>query len=164
MTEPVFYHVHPSPIGDLLLTSDGDSLTGLQMEAANHPVRPGSDWIRDERPFGAVRHQLEEYFAGRRTDFDLPLAPRGTPFQRRVWDALLKIPCGETASYAQIAARVGSPRAVRAVGSANGRNPIAIVIPCHRVIASDGSLGGYGGGLPRKEFLLRLERSSTVAV
>lgn len=162
MTASVLYHVHASPIGDLVLTSDGTALTGLGMEVSNHPLRPGPGWIRDDRPFGEVCRQLDEYFAGERVKFDLMLAPAGTPFQQRVWQALLEIPFGETASYAEVARRIGSPRAVRAVGSANGRNPIAIVIPCHRVIASDGSLGGYGGGLDRKSFLLRLEGSAVV--
>jgi methylated-DNA-[protein]-cysteine S-methyltransferase len=159
MTGPLYYQVHPSPIGELLLTSEGETLTGLFMERSSHPPRRGPSWVRDDEPFREVRDQLDEYFAGDRTAFDLPVAPRGTPFQQRVWAALREIPYGRTASYSEIARRLGSPRAVRAVGGANGRNPISIVIPCHRVISADGSLGGYGGGLGRKEFLLAHERS-----
>lgn len=161
MTAPVSgtirYHVHDSPIGALLLTARGGRLTGLHMEASNHPVAPGPDWVRDEEPFGEACRQLDEYFAGERREFRLLLAPGGTAFQRRVWAALCEIPFGETASYGDVARRIGAPRAVRGVGGANGRNPIAVVIPCHRVIASDGTLGGYGGGLERKRFLLDLE-------
>lgn len=157
-TRPVFCHVHPSPIGKLLLTSDGRALTGLHMEESNHPPRRDVAWIRAEEPFREACRQLDEYFGRKRTRFDLDLAPGGTPFQRRVWAALQEIPYGETRSYVDIARRIGSAKAVRAVGGANGRNPIAIVIPCHRVIAANGTLGGYGGGLERKETLLGLER------
>ena len=153
----ILYHTHRSPIGPLLLTSDGSSITRLHMAESSHPVKPGPDWVRDPAPFREVVRQLDEYFAGDRRAFDLPLAPRGTPFQRKVWTALRRIPWGETASYADIARRVGSPKGMRAVGGANGRNPIAIIVPCHRVIAADGTLGGYGGGLERKRFLLELE-------
>ena len=145
-----------SPIGTLTLTSDGDSLTGLHM----HPAKIGRDWKRDDRAsiFREAKKQLEEYFSGARTRFDLPLAPQGTPFQLKVWEALREIPYGETRSYADIARYVGSPKGFRAVGLANGANPIAIVVPCHRVIGADGSLTGFGGGLPRKRKLLELER------
>lgn len=153
----IFHHTYRSPIGPLLLTSDGTALTRLHMAESNHPVKPGPDWVRDPAPFRDVTQQLDEYFAGDRRAFDLPLALRGTPFQRRVWTALQEIPWGETASYADIARGVGSPKGMRAVGGANGRNPIAIIVPCHRVIAADGTLGGYGGGLERKRFLLELE-------
>ncbi len=105
-----------------------------------------------------MRAQLEEYFAGERTSFDIPLAPEGAPFEREVWRALEEIPYGETVSYGEIARRVGQPTAARAVGTANGRNPIAVIVPCHRVIGADGSLTGYGGGLERKRLLLELER------
>lgn len=148
-----------SPVGRLVLCSDGRALTGLHLP----PAAAGSDWRRDDgaEPFAAARKQLEEYFAGKRRTFTVPLAFGGTAFQRRVWEALLEIPWGETRSYADIAGRVGSPRGFRAVGLANGRNPIAIVVPCHRVIAADGTLGGYGGGLDRKRVLLGLEGVST---
>jgi methylated-DNA-[protein]-cysteine S-methyltransferase len=160
VTGTTFHHIHPSPLGDLLLTSDGGALTGLHMDPSRHPPRRDGSWVSSEEPFQEVRRQLDEYFAGRRTHFDLELAPRGTPFQRRVWSALQEIPYGETRSYLDIARRLGSPKAVRAVGGANGRNPIAVVIPCHRVIAADGTLGGYGGGLERKRILLDLERQT----
>jgi len=120
----------------------------------NHPAA-----VRDPRaaPLPTLRRQLDEYLAGGRRAFDLPLAPEGTDFQRRVWRALLEIPHGETRSYADLARAVGSPRAMRAVGQANRRNPIGVVVPCHRVIAADGTIGGYAGGLDRKRHLLRLE-------
>jgi methylated-DNA-[protein]-cysteine S-methyltransferase len=118
-------------------------------------VRP--DWQAAEEPFEEVRIQLAEYFAGRRTAFGLPLAMAGSPFQRRVWRALQEIPYGETTSYGEIARRVGVPSAPRAVGVANGQNPVAVIVPCHRVIGADGSLTGYGGGLERKRRLLDLE-------
>jgi len=143
-----------SPVGPLLLTSDGTSLTRLLFAAAPDPA-----WSSDHCPVldEAVR-QLKEYFAGERRDFDLPLDPAGTPFQLTVWAALRDIPYAETINYGQLANRVGNPNASRAVGLANGRNPISIVVPCHRVIGADGSLTGYGGGLDRKRTLLALER------
>ena len=116
---------------------------------------------RDAGPFAAVIGQLREYFAGERTTFDLPLAPSGTPFQQRVWIALGEIPYGRTVSYGQIAVRIGRPRACRAVGLANGANPIGVIIPCHRVVGADGTLTGYGGGLDRKRFLIAMERRET---
>lgn len=158
MRERVFHHVHPSPLGDLLLLSDGEALTRLSLDGSVGP--PDPSWVRDEGPFRDVAAQLDEYFAGARTAFDLELAPRGTAFQRAVWDALLDIPYGETASYSEVARRIGRPTAVRAVGAANNRNRVAIVIPCHRVIGANGALVGYGGGLWRKERLLALERGS----
>jgi methylated-DNA-[protein]-cysteine S-methyltransferase len=118
---------------------------------------PEPDWIYSDKPFATAMGQLTEYFDGQRRHFDLPLRPDGTEFQLRVLDELQRIPYGETASYADIAERIGNPKAVRAVGAANGRNPIPIVIPCHRVIGSDGGLTGFGGGLATKETLLRLE-------
>ncbi len=142
----------PSPIGDLLLTRDGAAVTGLYLRP-DHPV----DGARDDDAFDDVRAQLDEYFAGRRTTFDLQLAPSGTPFQRRVWDALREIPYGRTATYGEIARRIGSPTSSRAVGMANGRNPISVIVPCHRVIGANGQLVGYGGGLDRKRALLELE-------
>jgi methylated-DNA-[protein]-cysteine S-methyltransferase len=142
-----------SPVGPLLLTSDGTSLTRVLFDAEPDPEwSPEPCALLDE----AVR-QLEEYFAGERTTFDIPLRMQGGPFEREVWAELLQIPYGETASYGEIARRVGKPHASRAVGAANGRNPIAIIVPCHRVIGSDGTLTGYGGGLERKRALLDLE-------
>ena len=123
-------------------------------------VRVQADWDRDDNAFDDVVSQLEDYFAGRRREFDLPLAPAGTPFQQRVWRALLDIPYGETISYGELASRIGNKAASRAVGLANGSNPISIVIPCHRVIGANGKLTGYGGGLPIKQQLLALERGA----
>jgi methylated-DNA-[protein]-cysteine S-methyltransferase len=149
-----------SPIGPLTLTADGDELVGVFMEDQRHrPAFPEPDSAKTEVLAQAER-QLAEYFDGGRTTFELPLKMIGSPFQRRVWSALLEIPYGETASYGEIALRIGQPTAARAVGLANGRNPIAIVVPCHRVIGASGALTGYGGGLPRKQQLLALERRS----
>ena len=156
---PVLVTNVDSPIGRLTLMSRSGHLTHLDMEDQAHatPTPPGS--VRDDGAFTEVVSQLGEYFAGKRTSFDVPMALEGTDFQLRVWSQLCSIPFGETISYGELARRVGRPKAWRAVGSANGRNPIAIIVPCHRVIAGDGSLGGYGGGLDRKVVLLDLERS-----
>lgn len=152
------YTFMPSPVGPLLLAADDDGLRLVEFNAPCHPVPRDEDWrAGDNDVLAAARMQLAEYFAGTRRDFDLPLAPRGTEFQRTVWWALAKIPYGTTISYAQLAAQVGKPSAMRAVGAANGRNPLPIVLPCHRVIGADGSLTGFGGGLPTKQFLLTLE-------
>jgi methylated-DNA-[protein]-cysteine S-methyltransferase len=151
------YSYYDSPIGHLLLAGDEEGLRHLHLDEAEPSKAPGGDWLENPPEFDDLRHQLDEYFAGKRRRFIARLAPQGTEFQRAVWQALLAIPFGRTESYSAIAARVGRPRAVRAVGAANGANPIAIVIPCHRVLGRDGSLTGYAGGLARKEFLLRLE-------
>jgi methylated-DNA-[protein]-cysteine S-methyltransferase len=142
--------------------ADGGVLTHLVMEDQAHAVvtPPGSR--RDDAAFAEVARQLDEYFAGTRTAFDVPMRLEGTEFQQLVWEQLCAIPYGRTISYGELARRVGNPKASRAVGSANGRNPVAVIVPCHRVIAGDGSLGGYGGGLERKTSLLELERSVTV--
>jgi methylated-DNA-[protein]-cysteine S-methyltransferase len=152
------YATIASPIGELLLTGDGRALTGLYM-VKGHRRAPAIDpaWVRDQPGFGDTSAQLEQYFAGERTEFDLPLAPRGTEWQRLVWSALLEIPYGETASYRSLAEKVCTARAARAVGAANGANPICVIVPCHRVITSGGELGGYAGGLERKRSLLELE-------
>lgn len=147
-----------SPVGPLLLAASDDGLHAIEFNRSRHPVPRGRDWREGDHPLlREARRQLDEYFAGRRRAFELPLAPHGTGFQREVWHALATIPYGETLSYAQLAARVGRPRAMRAVGAANGRNPLPIVLPCHRVIGADGSLTGFGGGLDTKRFLLELE-------
>lgn len=152
------YTQMPSPVGTLLLSADDVGLQLIQFNDPRHPHARGADWHEgDNAVLVATRGQLDEYFAGKRRRFDLPLAPRGTPFQTQVWNTLATIPYGETISYAQLATRVGRPTAMRAVGAANGRNPLPIVLPCHRVIGADGSLTGFGGGLPTKAFLLRLE-------
>jgi methylated-DNA-[protein]-cysteine S-methyltransferase len=147
-----------SPVGPLLLAADADGLRLIEFANPRHPVAPEADWREgDNAVLRETRRQLEEYFAGTRRGFDLPLAPRGTTFQRTVWNALSALPYGITISYGELARRIGAPGAVRAVGAANGRNPLPIVVPCHRVIGADGSLTGFGGGLPIKQFLLRLE-------
>jgi methylated-DNA-[protein]-cysteine S-methyltransferase len=148
-----------SPFGELLLTSDGSSLTRLHMPSQRHTAGVEDGWMRDDHaaPFDAVRAQLEAYFAGRLQEFDLPLAPQGTRFQQSVWEELGRIPYGTTLSYGELARRIGLPNAARAVGMANGRNPIGIVVPCHRVIGANGTLVGYGGGLERKVTLLDWE-------
>jgi methylated-DNA-[protein]-cysteine S-methyltransferase len=146
-----------SPIGRLSLYSDGEALTGLYMEKREPP----GEWVpgEDIAVLKSAAQQLKEYFTGARREFDLPIALRGTAFQCKVWERLKSIPCGETWSYGQLAQRIRQPTASRAVGLANGRNPVSIVIPCHRVIGSDGSLTGYGGGLERKQWLLEHERT-----
>jgi methylated-DNA-[protein]-cysteine S-methyltransferase len=151
------YDIVASPLGDLLLTGDGQSLTGLYMlDAGASP--PSPQWRREPAAFTAVTVELDEYFRGERETFSVRLAPTGTEFQMAVWDQLTRIPYGRTVSYGDVAAALGKrPVASRAVGLANGRNPISIIIPCHRVIGADGSLTGYGGGLDRKEWLLRHE-------
>jgi len=154
--EPLYARID-SPIGELLLVGDGHVLHRLQMLEGRLAVFIDPAWTRDDQAFAEARTQLEEYFEGRRTEFELPLAPAGSPFQLRVWEALREIPYGCTASYAEIARRVGAPSAARAVGVANRSNPIAIVVPCHRVIGADGTLTGYAGGLDRKRLLLDLE-------
>lgn len=153
----MYYCYLETPVGRLLLAGDERALklVGFPKEAMRHEPEP--DWIYNEKPFLAARRQLTEYFAGERREFDLPIEISGTEFQVRVLEELQRIPYGETTSYRAIAERVGSPNATRAVGSANARNPIPIIIPCHRVIGSSGALTGFGGGLDTKEALLRLE-------
>jgi methylated-DNA-[protein]-cysteine S-methyltransferase len=151
------YTTLDSPIGQLLLVGDGEALQGLYMQEGRHPVTIHPSWKTADEPFAAVRDQLGEYFAGERTAFDLRLAASGNAFERRVWRALEEIPYGETVSYGEVAGRIGRPDGARAVGLANRRNPISIVVPCHRVIGANGSLTGYGGGIERKRFLLDLE-------
>ena len=152
-----WYTTIASPIGNLLLISDGVALRGLWMQGGQRPLPPDPAWKHDDGPFTDVIAQLAQYFAGGRWAFDLPLVLDGTAFQRRVWAALQDIPYGTTISYGQLATGIGQPTASRAVGLANGRNPIAVIVPCHRVIGADGSLTGYGGGLERKRLLLGLE-------
>ena len=151
------YNYIDSPIGSLLLAGEGEVLELIGFPEGKGKVIPGNDWQKSRDCFDAAESQLGEYFDGNRTTFDLDIAPSGTPFQLSVLDALLEIPFGQTASYRDIATRIGRPKAVRAVGAANGRNPLPIVIPCHRVIGANGSLTGFGGGLPAKEYLLGLE-------
>ena len=156
----MYWHEMQSPVGPLLLAGDGARLKRLCFQAGPHAHRAAPGGVEDAAPFEAAIAQLEEYFAGRRRSFDLPLAPEGTPFQRIVWQALTRIPYGETTSYGELARRIGKPLASRAVGLANGANPLPIVVPCHRVIGANGSLTGFGGGLPIKRKLLALERDA----
>jgi methylated-DNA-[protein]-cysteine S-methyltransferase len=146
---------HGSPVGPLTVVSDGDCLVGLHFARW---APPPTALRRSDDVLLKTTRQLDAYFAGQLKSFDIPLKPAGTPFQLRVWSALRDIPFGETRSYGQLASAIGDPAALRAVGAANGRNPIAIVVPCHRVIGADGSLTGFGGGIERKKFLLRLEQ------
>jgi len=157
----MYYCYLNSPIGDLLLAGDDDGLSLIGFPQGKMRHDPEQDWIFNEKPFEAVRQQLEEYFAGERTAFDLPLHLSGTDFQVQVLQELQRIPYGETTSYGDIAKRIGRPKAMRAVGAANGRNPIPIIVPCHRVIGSSGDLTGFGGGLATKEALLRLEAENS---
>jgi methylated-DNA-[protein]-cysteine S-methyltransferase len=153
----MLYSTLDSPIGTLLLVGDGRALHGLYMQEGRTAAVVRADWQEADEPFAAARDQLDEYFTGQRTSFDLPLALHGTPFQRRVWHALQEIPYGETISYGELARRIAVPSASRAVGVANRHNPVAVIVPCHRVIGADGSLTGFGGGLERKRVLLELE-------
>ena len=152
-----YYCYHQSPIGKLLLAGDGESLSLLGFPRGKMQRQHETDWVLDAAPFRATAAQLEQYFAGELIQFKLPLKAVGTPFQQTVWDALTQIPYGKTWSYGELAQRIGKPKASRAVGAANGLNPIPIIIPCHRVIGSNGKLTGFGGGLDTKEFLLHLE-------
>ena len=156
------YTTVDSPIGSLLLAGDDAALRLLWFVEGRQVAAPEPSWIEDARPFRDVVAQLGAYFAGTLQRFDVPLNPGGTPFQSRVWRALQDIPYGETESYGALARRLGDAKAVRAVGLANGANPISIIIPCHRVIGSNGSLIGYGGGLPTKRALLALEQGQHV--
>lgn len=153
-----------SPIGRMLLVGRHGVLEELHFpnKTDNLPVPP--EWVRDEAAFAEALRQLDEYFAGKRQEFDLVVEPRGTPFQQEVWQELRRIPFGRTASYQDIALRLGKPKACRAVGMANARNPVPIIIPCHRIIGKNGTLTGFGGGLPVKRRLLELERGPMPAL
>ncbi|MDU9416620.1 methylated-DNA--[protein]-cysteine S-methyltransferase [Pseudomonas sp. zfem005] len=159
----MYFRYQDSPIGPLLLAGDEAGLRLLHMETEQSTVLDAL-WQPATRQLDKACRQLDEYFAGKRKRFDLQLAPQGTEFQRAAWQALLEIPYGQTISYATQALRIGRPKAVRAIGLANGANPIAVIIPCHRVIGRDGSLTGFGGGLERKAILLRLEGAAVQPV
>ena len=160
--ETTRYRTTDSPVGTLTLAGVDGRLRHLRMDDQTYePDRGG--WEPDDTAFGDAIVQLEEYFRGERHEFDLELDLVGTPFQRRVWEALLTIPYGETRSYGEIAQKIGAPGAFRAVGMANGHNPVGIIVPCHRVIGANGSLTGYGGGIDRKKKLLGLEKSTSFA-
>ncbi|RMH06768.1 MAG: methylated-DNA--[protein]-cysteine S-methyltransferase [Nitrospirae bacterium] len=156
--EPVYYSEIDSPVGRLLLAGTAQGLTHLVFQDGAHPLVPPPHWFRDSQPLEPAIRQVQAYFAGQCLRFTIALAPGGTPFQRRVWQALQTIPYGHTISYGALARMIGQPHAARAVGAANACNPISIIIPCHRVIGSTGKLVGYGGGLAIKEALLALER------
>jgi methylated-DNA-[protein]-cysteine S-methyltransferase len=154
----LYHHTLASPIGDLLLVGDEEALHGVYFQDGKRgPHKPDTTWEPSEKPFREVKRQLKAYFAGKLTDFDLPLSPQGTEFQLKVWKTLRTIPYGKTWSYGELARRIKRPAASRAVGAANGQNPIPVIVPCHRVIGADGSLTGFGGGLPIKQKLLALE-------
>ncbi|WP_158884049.1 methylated-DNA--[protein]-cysteine S-methyltransferase [Rhodanobacter sp. L36] len=155
--ETIHYDIMQTPIGQLLLAADHEGLRCVWFETARRPQKPSPNWVHSPKALALARTQLDEYFAGARRVFDLPLHPLGTPFQMAVWRALEIIPYGVTISYGELARRIEQPQAVRAAGAANGSNPLPIVIPCHRVIGSNGSLTGFGGGLPTKRFLLSME-------
>ena len=157
------YSYCDSPVGPLLLSGDGTALSGLHFSTGKKAIGADPAWRRVDGAFERVKQQLEEYFAGRRKQFEVELAPRGTEFQMSVWQALQKIPYGETVSYGDVAEHIGNPKAVRAVGTANGSNPIAIIVPCHRVIAKSGHLQGYFYGLDMKRALLELENPKSFA-
>lgn len=155
-----YYSHYTSPVGKLLLISDGTTITGMYYPSYKHVPKISNDWKEDNSKFSKLTSELNEYFSGKRKNFDVPLQLEGTEFQKNVWQQLSKIPYGATASYKDIATAVGKPKAVRAVGTAVGANPVCIIAPCHRVISSDGSLGGYAGGLRNKKILLKLEGNS----
>lgn len=158
MNVNLFFTELESPLGLLHVEGDGMVITGLWMPRHKHWGGPATSCQRADDLFTTVRAQFEEYFAGTRKEFDVPFRLEGTPFQQQVWRELVKIPFGTTITYAELARRVGNPLASRAVGSANGRNPVSIIVPCHRVIGADGKLTGYGGGLDNKKWLLAWER------
>ena len=157
LADPVWYTLLDTPCGALCIAGTTQGLTRVEFQDGERPVRPQPDWREDQGVLDEAREQLQAYFEGRRQRFTLPVAPEGTPFQQRVWQELQDIPWGTTTTYREIAERLGQPAAVRAVGHANGRNPIAIVIPCHRVVGADGRLTGYAGGIATKRRLLQHE-------
>ncbi len=164
MIEAVSYWRTDSPVGALFLAFSARGLMALEFDRPDHMLSPKFNWVESRDLAVPCLHQLDEYFAGQRREFTLPLDLRGTDFQLRCWQALLAIPYGETRTYAEIAQEVGCPQGFRAVGMANHDNPVAIIVPCHRVIASDGTLGGYGGGLETKRWLLELEGAPSPAL
>jgi methylated-DNA-[protein]-cysteine S-methyltransferase len=155
----IYYQLQQSAVGELLLVSNGEALTALHMTAGKYVPATANGWVNDSTLpiFAQTRRELDAYFAGDLRQFTMPLAPNGTEFQKQAWKALTQIAYGHTCTYGEQAARMGNPKAVRAVGAANGKNPIGIIIPCHRVIGANGTLTGYAGGLHNKAFLLKLE-------
>ena len=156
---PTYYTFLESPVGRLLLVADERGLKLVNFQDGRHPMDPEPDWREDPRAFKDVIRQFRDYFSKRSKRFNLQFTLNGTPFQQKVWKALRSIPYGQTVSYGDLARRIGHPKASRAVGAANGKNPLSIIFPCHRVIGNSGDLVGYGGGIPIKQFLLALERS-----
>jgi methylated-DNA-[protein]-cysteine S-methyltransferase len=165
MKTTLYYDCIESPLGPLVLATDGDALTGVWFEGQGHqpPIGPAWRRSRDVPVLRRAAVELGEYFSGERVCFDVALAPSGTPFQRAVWDAIATVPYGATIAYGELAARAGRPASVRAAGAATGRNPLAVIIPCHRIVGANGALTGYAGGLERKRSLLALERSGIAA-
>jgi methylated-DNA-[protein]-cysteine S-methyltransferase len=163
MTATTYYTTITSPLGNLLALGDCELLTGLYLPDHKGGPQPTVSRQAADAPFAALRDQLGEYFAGERQDFDVPIRLSGTPFQQRVWRELARIPYGATITYAELARRMGNPAASRAVGAANGRNPISILVPCHRVVGANGELTGYAGGLAKKQWLLAMERAAAAS-
>jgi methylated-DNA-[protein]-cysteine S-methyltransferase len=153
------YDYYDSPCGRMLLVADGDALCGAYFVGQKHMRETDADWVRDPGSpvFARTKRQLDEYFQGKRKSFDMPLAAAGTPFQRAVWKAIAGVGFGQTISYAELARRAGRPGSARAAGAATGRNPIGVIVPCHRIVGADGSLTGYAGGIDKKVALLELE-------
>ena len=156
----MFYDIIDTPLGQMTLIGDEHSLIHIELPEAKRPLMLASEWRRDANRFSEERRQFDQYFSGTSNTFDLPLAPSGTPFQKEVWRALCDIGYGETISYGELASRIGRPKASRAVGLANGANPLSIIVPCHRVIGANGSLTGYGGGMNAKRWLLDHEKKN----
>lgn len=164
MAKQTIFTAMDSQLGEILLAGNENGLTQVSFQNGKSPLSPAPDWRQDDTFWATAVSQLTAYFAGELQTFDLPLAPKGTPFQQKVWAYLQTIPYGRTTTYGTIAQELGNPKSTRAVGAANGRNPIAVIIPCHRVIGSDGKLTGYAGGLKVKEALLALERNGHLEV
>ena len=165
MLTVVYFDCMPSPLGEMVLASDGDALSGAWFDGQRHQPPIGPAWQRraDLPLLRRAAAEFAEYFAGERIAFDVPLAPAGTPFQRDVWWAIAGVRYGETVAYRELAARAGRPASIRAAGAATGRNPLSIIVPCHRIVGADGALTGYAGGLARKRALLALERAAIAA-
>lgn len=162
MSTETYYNIYSSPFGDIALSANKSGLTALAFQSGAAALELPENYSTNESLFADVRQQLDEYFSGERTTFDVALSPQGTPFQQKVWQALTTIKQGETKSYAWLAEKINNKKAVRAVGTANGANPIALIIPCHRVIGSNGKLTGYAGGLALKEQLLTHEKATFI--
>ena len=156
-----YYATIKSPVGELMLVADDTALTGVYFAGRDHVPAAGKGWTRDaQHPvLRETAQQLQEYLSGKRTNFQIPLRLAGTEFQEKIWQQIARIPYGETISYAELAKRAGAPQAIRAAGTTTGRNPVSIIVPCHRVVGKNGGLGGFGGGLERKRFLLALEKA-----